>query len=154
MSCYEILDLKHSLAKSSDEESANKIIRTFAIDHFAKMMNDLHQDMMIMDLDDLKGTTDSLYGPFSFVASDEMNQLVREMFKASKEGDRQKLIDTYPIFLEKCLVFKKELEDYIKEKISGLDLEEHLAETKKKFVVGEMEGENKDNPVCAACNIF
>jgi len=161
MTSYQVLDLQRALLSFGDEENARNMINTFAMDrHFKEIVENYHRDIMGTDFEGLRGSGDSVRGVFGYFASSEMKGLIfGDMKEAIDKKDEQKLIHLHLIFLRKCEILRRELEDYLQTTVPSADIkecvEECLKELKKKGGVTEIEGKAKhDASSCAGCSIF
>jgi len=160
MSRYEILDLQKISDDFTDGPSPDDLLKTF-INSFGPTIDILHKGMMKMDKDLILRGYEAVFGSFNYVTSLEMMELghnMQETFRKitsrnPKEKDWQDLARIYIVFLEKCIVFKRELEDYSKKPILEPDLEGFIKETRTKFGVQEVELKG-ENASCGGCNIF
>ena len=104
-----------------------------------------------MDIPQIKAQVYSCRCAFSYFASMEIITLLSDMQYALIEQNNEKLIDIYFIFLQKCLILRRELQDHLGRPIVEPDLERYIEETKK--VLPKQE-KARDSGSCAGCNIF
>ena len=154
MSRYEILDLQHCLYQILDEEAADKMIKAVAKEFFSQHLKDVHENLMTMNLKELPRSTYTLKTLFGYIASQQMRSIGIQLYSASKEKNQQKMVETYLIVLEKCEILKRELEDYVKEPLLGMDIEKFQIEVKEKFGIDEIGRAKWKNASCSDCNVF
>ena len=152
MAPYEILTFFQELYL--DQTGKDDLVETFIIDCFLPYLKGLHESMMEMDMDKFERFAFKTRDSFSLVVSEEMTRLVYDQYSEAYSKNNEKVIGIYLRFLQKCVILKKELEDYVKRPIVGVDIEAQISETKKKFGIIEAEKENKCNASCSGCNIF
>ncbi len=91
---------------------------------------------------------------FYIVTCEKMRNVVRDLYERIKEGDGQKILNSYLVFLQNCEILKRELEDFGKKPILGIDIEEKINEIKEKFGMKKKEGGMKNDAFCSGCSIF
>ncbi len=159
MASYQVLDIQLALHYFSDEENMQMMIKMFAMDCFSQRLQDYHRDLIAMDFKKLKVRDDDLRGVFNFLTSPEMISLISvDMRNAIYAGDEEKLILLHLIFLRKCSILHRELEDYLQAPVPSPDIKEYVNECLKKLnkedKVQEIEGEARGSVFCAGCSIF
>jgi len=153
MASSQILDPQQILLVS-DEQASKRLIKTFAMDNFERLFRNYHRDIVKMDFDGLETSGDVLRSTFNFVISDEMRKLLDDTKRVIEEKDKERLLQLHLVFLRKCEIFHKELEDYLKMPVPSPDLSKLIQEFKKKYGVEEIDGEAKQDGSCADCSIF
>ncbi len=155
MDSYQVLDLEHSLHMFNNEDDCKTMINAFALDHFKRIFQDYHKDVVAMNFTGLRATGDCLRSTFSYVTSPEMRILMLEdMKEAIAKKDEQKLIELHLIFLQNCLVLHRELEDYLGIAVPSENIRKCTKEIKKKYGIEEFQGEAGNYASCPGCNIF
>ena len=158
MSRYEILDLQRIYEMSlSNHKLADRAIKVFAM-IFRYKLQGFHKAMMKMGSALMLLNAQDFFLCFDLMTSEAMRQLTLDMMTAIAkapcqpvEKDWRDVIKIYIVFLQKCIVLKKELEDYRKRPISGEDIEEYIKEAQIKFSLQEIKFCGAS---CPGCNIF
>jgi len=159
MAFYQVFDLQSF--GDADEENIKTMIEGFALGEcFKEILENYHRDLMAMDFERLMGSGERIWSAFSYITSPEMrNFMLGDMREAIYKKDQEKLIHMHLIFLRKCEILRRELEDYLQTPVPSPNIKECVKECLK--VLKEMndskvevEGEVKNNTFCAGCWIF
>ncbi len=154
MTSYQILDVSRALNNFGDEANARMMIDMFAeARNFPQLVENYHKEVMLIKL---RGDWESLLCCFDYVTSYDITKLIKEMREEADKQNKQKVIHLYLIFLRKCSILHRELEDYLQKPVASPDLKKYAEECMKelKYEDVKIEREGKSDASCAGCSIF